>query len=179
MISARHSGLILALTCSVVMATCSVAAAQSPPAPVEVEIFPVLELPVTATSSALVKRKGGYLLKCSLTNGSEFQQLGLRYSLAIVDATGATTLVSRSEGFTIDPYQSKDITFKTPLTLKIKEGARVVLMLQQLLSTEYVWEVIKAKDALAAYLEGDYSITPHVLRVSNHVDAPIRLQVFQ
>ena len=179
MISARHSGFILALTCSVVVAVCSVAAAQSAPAPVEVEIFPVLDLPLTANSSALIKKKGGYLLKCSLTNGSEFQQLGLRYSLAIVDATGATTMVSSSEGFTIDPYQSRDITFKTPLRLKIKEGSRAVLMLQQVLSSEYVWEVIKAKDALAAYLDGDYSITPRVLRVSNQVDAPIRLQVFQ
>jgi hypothetical protein len=178
-ISARRSGLILALTCSVVVATCSLAAAQSAPAPVEVEIFPVLELPLTANKSALVKRKGSYLLRCSLTNGSEFQQLGLRYSLAIVDAAGATTMISSSEGFKIDPYQSRDITFKTPLRLRIKEGSRVVLMLQQVLSSEYVWEVIKAKDALSAYLEGDYSITPRVLRVSNQVDAPIRLQVFQ
>jgi hypothetical protein len=162
-----------------VVATSLVVAAQSAPTPVEVELFPVLELPVTVDKAALVKRKGGYLLKCSFTNGSEFQQLGLRYSLAIVDATGATSIVSRSEGFRIDPYQSRDITFKTPLTLHIKQGTRVVLMLQQSLSTEYVWEVIKAKDALAAYLEGDYSITPRVLRVSNHVDAPIRLQVFQ
>jgi hypothetical protein len=178
-IPARRSGLILALTCSVVVVTCSLAAAQSAPAPVEVEIFPVLELPLTANKSALVKRKGGYLLKCSLTNGSEFQQLGLRYSLAIVDAAGATTTISSSEGFKIEPYQSREITFKTPLRLKIKEGTRVVLMLQQVLSSEYVWEVIKAKDALSAYLEGDYSITPRVLRVSNQVDAPIRLQVFQ
>jgi hypothetical protein len=161
------------------VAACSPAAAQSAPAPVEVEIFPVLELPLTANNSALVKRKGGYLLRCSLTNGSEFQQLGLRYSLAIVDAAGATTMSSSSEGFKIEPYQSREITFKTPLRLKIKEGTRVVLMLQQVLSSEYVWEVIKAKDALSAYLDGDYSITPRVLRVSNQVDAPIRLQVFQ
>jgi hypothetical protein len=92
--------------------------------------------------------------------------------LAILDGSGATRIVSNSEGFTIPDYQTREITFKSPLKLKIKQGARVVLMLEQALSIDYVWEVIKSKDALTAYLKGDYSITPRVLRVINHVDAP-------
>src|SRR4026209_2210676 len=148
MISARHSGLILALTCSVIVAACSPAAAQSALAPVEVEVFSVLELPVSVNNAVLIKRRGGYLLKCSLRNGSEFRQLGLRYSLAIVDLAGVTTVVSRSEGFTIAPYQTRDITFQTALKLNIKTGERIVLMIEQTVSTDYVWEVIKGKEAL-------------------------------
>ena len=178
MISARNSALILALTCSVVVATCSSVVAQSGFRDVEVEVLPVLELPVTINKPVLVDKKGVYVLKGSLANGSEFRQLGFRYSLAIVDATGATRIVSSSEGFRLPPYQTQDITFKTPLKLKIKQGSRVVLMLEQALSREYVWEVIKAKDALAAYVGGDYSMTPRVLRVSNNVDAPLRLNLF-
>jgi hypothetical protein len=179
MISARHSALILALACSVVVATGSAVVAQPASAPVEIEILPVLELPVTINKPVLVKKKDVYVLRGSLTNGSEFRQLGFRYSLAIVDASGSTRVVSSSEGFTLPAYQTRDITFKTPLKLNIKQGARVVLMLEQALSTEYVWEVIKAKDALAAYIAGDYSITPRVLRVSNQVDAPPRIQILK
>lgn len=178
MVPARHLALILALTCSVVAATCSPVAAQSAADPLEIEVLPVLELPVTVNKPVLIKRKNGYLLKCSLTNGSEFRQLGFRYSLAIVDAAGAIKIESRNEGFKILPFETREVTFKTPLQLKLKHGGRLVLMLEQNISTHYVWEVIKAKDVLAGYLAGDYSITPRVLRVSNQVDAPPRLQVF-
>ena len=51
-------------------------------------------------------------------------------------------------------------------------------MVEQIVSTYYVWDVLKAKDSLAAYIGGDYSVMPRVLRVSNHVDAPIRIRMF-
>ena len=92
-------------------ATCSSVVAQAAAERVEIEVLPVLELPVTVNKPVLVKGKNGYLLKCSLTNASEFRQLGFRYSLAIVDATGATNIVSRSEGFKILPYVTRDVTF--------------------------------------------------------------------
>ena len=180
-VRAKHLRLILALTCCVVVATCSPVVAQSAAdaaKPLEIEVLPVLELPVTANKPVLVKGKNGYLLKCSLMNSSEFRQLGFRYSLAIVDAASSHKIVSRNEGFTLLPYQTREVTFKTPLQVRIKPGGRLVLMLEQTISTEYVWEVMKAKDVLHAYLTGDYSITPRVLRVSNHVDAPPRIQVF-
>ena len=159
-----------------VVATCSTVVAQSAAEPLEIEVLPVLELPVTVNKPVLVKGKNGYLLKCSLTNASEFRQLGFRYSLAIIDAAGATRIVSRNEGVKIPTFETREVTFKTPLQVRIKPGGRLVLMLEQTISTEYVWEVIKAKDVLAAYLTGDYSITPQVLRVSNQVDAPLRVQ---
>jgi hypothetical protein len=45
-------------------------------------------------------------------------------------------------------------------------------MIEQVISHESIWEVVKAKDAVEAYARGDYSIVPSVLRVSNQVDSP-------
>ena len=69
------------------------------------------------------------------------------------------------------------MTFKTPLRLNLKGDERLVLMAEQAISTDYVWEVVQAKEALASYIDGDYSNIPHVLRVLNQVDAPVRLQI--
>ena len=88
-----------------------------------------------------------------------------------------SAIVSRNEGFRLAPYQTKTITFKTPLRLNLKGDERFVLMVEQVVSTDYVWDVIKSKDSLATYIGGDYSVMPKVLRVSNHVDSimPLRL----
>jgi len=163
--------LLLALVLTAVAAS-----AQSVEAPLIPEVFQVFELPITLTNPVLVKTKSGYLLKCGLANGSEFRQLGFRYSIAAVDATNndVKIVVSRTEGFKLAPYQTKNVTFKTPLTLNLKGDERLVLMVEQLISTDYVWEVLQAKDALASYAAGDYSTTPRVLRVLNQVDAPVR-----
>jgi hypothetical protein len=143
-----------------------------------VEVFQVLEMPIAATDAALVKTRNGYLLKCVLANSSEFQQLGLRYSLAVIDSMNAiTATLTRNEGFRLAPYQTKTLTFKTPLRLKLKGDERFVLMVEQIVGTYYVWDVLKAKDSLAAYIKGDYSVMPRVLRVSNHVDAPMPVRM--
>ncbi len=47
------------------------------------------------------------------------------------------------------------------------------LMLEQVVSRESIWEVVKAKEAFEAYARGDYSVMPVVLRVANQVDAPL------
>src|SRR5215213_2432094 len=146
------------------------ASSQQTPATREfaVEVFQVLEMPLTVTNAALVKTKGGYLLKCSLSNSSEFRQLGSRYSLAIVNSMNVTTaIVTRNEGFKLPPYQTKIVTFRIPAKLNLKGDERLVLMLEQAVSTDYIWEVVKSKESLGAYMAGDYSITPRVLRVSN------------
>lgn len=166
----------MSLILALILAT---AATQQAPAPeIPVEVFRILELPVTVTDTTLVKTKNGYLLKCSLSNSSEFRQLGLRYSLAVVDSTNVTSaVVSRNEGLKLPPFQSKTVTFKTPLRLRPKGDERFVLMVEQVVSTDYIWEVEKPKDALEAYTKGDYSITPRVLRVLNAVDARFPAQV--
>lgn len=172
-------GLILALSASAAMAQSADATEQFADAPLTVEVFQVFELPITIINPVLVRTKSGYLLKCSLSNISDSRQLGLRYSLAVVDSSDSVKrrFFSLNEGLALPAYKTKDVTFKTPLKLQLNGDERLVLMLEQLYSTEDVWNVLNTKDALAAYTNGDYSITPQVLRVRNQVDAPPRLQV--
>ena len=154
------------------------APAQSVDGLVTPEVFQVPELPLAVTNPSFMKIKNGYVLKCSLSNSSEFRQLGFRYSLAVIDSgTGATSVVSRTEAFRLAPYQAKNVTFKAPLGLNVKGDERLVLMVEQVISTDYVWEVVQAKEALASYIAGDYSTPPRVLRVLNQVDAPMPLQI--
>jgi hypothetical protein len=78
--------------------------------------------------------------------------------------------VNRTEGFSIPGYDIKTLTFKSPIKFKQKDGERLVLMIEQVISRESIWEVVKAKDALEAYARGDYSVMPAVMRVANQVD---------
>ena len=80
-----------------------------------------------------------------------------------------TDLVGR---FYAEAYGMKIVTFKSPIKFKQKDGERLLLMIEQVVSRESIWEVVKAKDALEAYARGDYSVMPTVLRVANQVDAP-------
>ena len=139
-----------------------------------VEVFQVLDLPLSVHEALLVKAEKGYVLKLALANSSEVKIIGLRYSLMSIDAENQVRLrVNRTEGFSILPYKTKNLTFKTPIRFK-SNGERLVLMIEQVISRESIWEVVKAKDALDAYARGDYSVVPVVLRVANQVDAPIR-----
>jgi hypothetical protein len=156
----------------------SAAPAQSGEVVATPEVFQVVDLPVAVTNPTLVKTKNGYVLRCSLSNSSEFRQLGFRYSLAVVDSgNGATSILNRTEAFKLAPFQAKTVTFKAPLRLNLKGDERLVLMVEQVISTDYVWEVLQAKDALASYIAGDYSTQPRVLRVLNAVDPRMPLQI--
>jgi hypothetical protein len=138
-----------------------------------IEVFQVLDLPLSVHEAALVKAERGYLLKLSLGNSSDVRMVGLRYSLFVIDDVNqAQALVNRTEGFSLPAYATKSLTFKTPIRLRQKDGARLVVMLEQVISRESIWEVVKAKEALEAYAKGDYSVVPVVLRVANQVDAP-------
>ena len=137
-----------------------------------VEVFQVLELPLNVHEALLVKRDKGYLMKLSLANSSELKIIGLRYSVVSLDSENKLRFrVNRTEGFSISPYATKSLTFKTPIRFK-SNGERLVLMIEQVISRESIWEVVKAKDAFEAYARGDYSVMPTVLRVPNQVDAP-------
>jgi len=138
-----------------------------------VEVFQVYELPLNVHEASLTKTETGYFLKLSLGNSTEHKMIGLRYSLASIDSRNKLQpLVSRTEGFSIPAYDSKTLTFKTPMKLNAKDGERLVLMVEQVISRESIWDVMKAKDALETYARGDYSVVPTVLRVLNQVDAP-------
>jgi hypothetical protein len=145
---------------------------------VPVEVFQVLDLPVAVIEPVLVNTKNGYLLKCVLSNKSEFSQHGLRYKLSVVDSMNVVTaVISKSEGLRLEPFQTKTITFVSPVKLNLKAGERIVLMLEQTLSAKYIWDVLEAEESLRAYVAGDYSTIPRVLRVINQVDAPVRPRV--
>lgn len=138
-----------------------------------VEILQVIELPLNVHDSTLVKTEKGYVLRCRVSSSSDAQITGLRYSLTAIDpVTGARPVTNRIEGVDLAAYGTKTITFSTPVKFKPKDGVRVVLMVEQVVSAYSIWEVVKAKDVLEAYVKGDYSIQPHVLRVANQVDAP-------
>ena len=139
-----------------------------------IEVLQVLDLPVSVHEAELVKVEKGYLLKLSLSNSSDLQMLGLRYSLVLIDLKNrALPLVNRTEGIALPAYEKKSLTFKTPIRFSAKYEPRLVLMLEQVVSRESIWEVVKAKEALDSYTKGDYSVIPTVLRVANQVDAPV------
>ena len=139
---------------------------------ITIEVLPVLDLPLNIHEASLTKTERGYLLKLSLANSSELKLIGLRYSVATIDSRNQVQLlVNRTEGFSLPGYDMKTLTFKSPIKFKQKDGERLLLMIEQVVSHESIWEVVKAKDALEAYARGDYSVTPTVLRVANQVDA--------
>ena len=161
---------------SVILALILIAVAN-PQTPVHqrmpVEVFQISELPISVTETELVRTKDGYLLKCVVSNNSESRTLGVRYSLAVVDTMNrAKTLVTRNDRLILRQSQIKSATFKTPIKLKIKPDERLVIMLEQVVSIDHIWEVVKAKENLEAYVSGDYSVVPRVLCLSNQVDTP-------
>jgi hypothetical protein len=150
--------------------SCPGIAPQSSDLPIEV--FQVLDLPLNVHEASLTKNERSYLLKLTLANSSELKIIGLRYSLAVIDPQNQLQIfVNRTEGFSIPGYGIKTLTFKSPIKFKQKDGERLVLMIEQVISRESIWEVVKAKDALEAYAHGDYSVTPSVMRVTNQVDS--------
>ena len=138
-----------------------------------VEVFQVLELPLSVNEASLVKSdKGFFFLKLALGNSTELRMVGLRYSLVSINAKNEIQFIAnRVEGFSLAAYATKTVTFKTPLKFKLKDGDRLAVMVEQVVSRESIWEVVKAKDAFEAYARGDYSVVPVVLRVANQVDS--------
>ncbi len=138
-----------------------------------VEVFQVFDLPLSVNEAALTKTDKGFLLKLALGNSTELQMVGLRYSLVSINAKNELQFIAnRVEGFSIPAYGKKTVIFKTPLKFKPKDEERLALMVEQVVSRESIWEVVKAKDAFEAYARGDYSVVPVVLRVANQVDVP-------
>lgn len=143
-----------------------------------IEVFQVLDLPLTVHEASLVKSERGYLVKLAAGNSSEVKLVGLRYSLVRIDSRNqAQLLVNRNEGFALPAYESKIMTFKSPIRFKPKDGERLVLMVEQVMSPEWIWDVVKAKEALEAYTRGDYSVMPTVMKMLNQVDAPFTPRV--
>jgi len=140
---------------------------------VTVDVFQVLDLPLNVHEASLTKTERGQFLRLALGNSSDVKIIGIRYSLISIDARNQVQIrVNRTEGFSVPAYGTKTLTFKTPIRLKGKDGERFILMIEQVVSRESIWEVVKAKEALESYARGDFSVAPTVLRVPNQVDSP-------
>ena len=138
-----------------------------------IEVFQVMDLPLNVHEASLVKVEKGYLLKLVFANSSESKMIGIRYSLVTIDARNqAHPIANRTEGFSMPAYATRTLTFKTPIRFKPKGEERLALMLEQVISRDSIWEVVKAKEAFDSYAKGDYSVVPTVLRVANQVDSP-------
>jgi hypothetical protein len=143
-----------------------------------IELFQVIGLPLVVHEALLLKSEKGYLLKVSLANTSELKMIGLRYSLATIESGNKAKLVAnRTEGLSIPPYETESLTFKTPIKFKPTGEDRLILMLEQVVSRESIWEVVKAKEAFDSYARADYSVVPIVLRVANQVDVPLKPRI--
>ena len=160
------AGILLVVCCA------AISYAQNQPTEIiPVEVLHVGQLPVAITGVELVGSAKGYQLRCSMTNNSDEKLLGFRYAIVAINADNAKmSVANRSEAWELRPYATKRKTFGTLLPTSVKNQVRVVLMLEQIVGAESIWEVIKAKDALDSYTSGDFSKIPTVLRVPNHVD---------
>lgn len=164
----RFFGAILLFACCSALGS----AQEQPTEIVPVEVFQLGQLPVALSSVELVGSSKGYQLRCSMTNYSEEKLLGFRYSIVAIDSSNTKSpIMSRSEAWELKAYATKRKIFASLLPANFKNPVRVVLMLQEIVGTESIWEVIKAKDALDAYASGDFTTVPTVLRAPNHVDA--------
>jgi hypothetical protein len=147
---------------------------------ITVETFQVLDLPLNIRDVTLTKTDKGYLLKGTVSNDTDSHIRGLRYLLVVVDSNNTVRpAIVRSESCEVPAYGTAKVTFNEPLKLKVKNADRFELMLDQVIGEMSIWEVLKARQTLESYASGDYSVTPKVLRVSNHVDAPPRQIIYR
>jgi hypothetical protein len=145
---------------------------------ITIETFQVIDLPLTVNDVTLTKSEKGYLLNGTLSSNSDQKILGFRYLLVMVDSNNAVRpAIMRSESCNLPGNSAAKVTFSTPLKLKLKNVARLELMLDQVIGEVSIWEVLKARQTLEKYASGDYSPIPKVLRVSNHVDAPLQNKI--
>jgi hypothetical protein len=147
--------------------------ASNPFQDLTIEVYQVLDLPLDIHEASLIKSDKGYFLKLSLANSTDSRMIGLRYSLVTIDPRNQVKfLVNRIERVSMPAYATKNLTFKTPIRIRTKDQSRLIFMLEQVISHESIWDVVKAKDALDSYAKGDFSVVPTVMRVANQVDAP-------
>ena len=147
-------------------------------APVPIEVFQIQQLPVIVGMVELLKTSNGYSLKCLITNNSDEKLLGFRYTLLAIDSNNLKrVLANHSEALALASYASKRKTYPAALSSSPKDDDRIVLMLEQIVGADSIWEVVKAKEALDSYASGDFSFIPSVIRVPNHVDAPTPVRV--
>lgn len=136
-----------------------------------VDFFDLPDMPLRIDDATLSKIDGGYVLKCSAVNRSDEQLFGLGLVMLIFDSSGqprgGVGLMQRAP---LASYASKEFSFELPLKLKVKADDHVALIVEQVIGRETIWRVLKAEDALKAYLTTGQYVIPEVKQVSNQFD---------
>ncbi|MEO8436052.1 MAG: hypothetical protein ABI596_14220 [Pyrinomonadaceae bacterium] len=146
--------------------------------PIPVDYLQVPELPLSISMPAVEKTEKGYLLRCSAANSSSEQLLGVTFLILVLDPENKVRgRGSWSSGVRVPAYATTRLSIKLPLTLSIKSRYRVVLAPEQLIGSESIWQVMKARELTEAYARGDEYVMPKVRRVANQVDPPTVEQV--
>jgi hypothetical protein len=162
-----------------VVACCSIAAQTKPPVGREfgADVFAVPGLPLGVQDAVLIKTDKGLLLRCQLSNNSEEEMTGMRYELVVEQSDEDPRYIfNRSEGFKLKAYETRIVTFQTPLRLTLKREQRIVLMPNQAVRA-FDLGSSKSQGCTSRLLIGDYSVVPTVIRVANQIDAPITPRV--
>lgn len=143
---------------------------ESVPRTIGVEVYQPLDLPMGMSDAVITSTNERFVLKGLLSNYSEFRPLGIKYSIAVINSENVINFVTQSEAVRLAPYQAKRVAFKISPKVILRDGERFVLMLEQVVTTDYIWDVLTAKESLAAYIASDFSVVPRVSRVRNQVD---------
>ena len=152
--------------------------ADNPLRDLPVEVFQVGGLPINVHEATLTGKGWDYVVRLRVSNQSASELRGIRYALKPVDPVrGVLNGLNPTEVFDLKEHESKTITFNSRLRSGPIRGCHFVLIVEQVIGDDSIWEVIKAKDALDSYLKGDYSVQPNVMRVNNAVDAPPQTRV--
>lgn len=141
--------------------------------PVPVDYLQVNELPLVITVPTVEKTEKGYLLRCSAANSSSEQLLGVTFLILVLDSENKVRgRDSWSSGVRVPAYATTRLSIEVPLTLSIKSRYRVVLAPEQLIGSDSIWQVMKARELTEAYARGDEYVMPKVSRVANKIDPP-------
>lgn len=136
-----------------------------------VDVMQVPDLPAHVSNPMLIRSEQGYLLKFQISNNSDERILGFTYRLLVLDSTDKQRMMpSRTCALKLAGYSSKDLTLRQPRKLKIKNGERAVLSVEQVITRYAIWAVLNSREALEAYGKGDY-LAPEVKQALNQVDS--------
>src|SRR5687768_5990492 len=95
--------------------------------PVPVDYLQVTELPLSITLPTVEKTEKGYLLKCSASNASSEQLLGVTFLMLVLDSENKVRgRGSWSSGVRVPAYATTRLSIRVPLSLSIKTRYRVV-----------------------------------------------------
>ena len=138
-----------------------------------VDYLEVTDLPLSISIPTLVKTEKGYILRCSAANSYTEQMLGITFLILVLDSENKVrSSGSWSAGIRVPGYTTRDLSIRVPLKLTIRNSYRVVLAPEELIGSESIWQVTKARELIEAYAGGDQYVAPKVRRVANQFDHP-------